>query len=65
MQDPLLNGFNKMRNGKRNETGNEQRFEGKQNKWILLIQLLTKEYDLKHNTQFSFYETPVCVIQTQ
>ena len=27
----------------------KQRFEGKQNKWILLIQLLTKEYDLNQN----------------
>ena len=30
----------------------KQRFEGKRNKWILLIQLLTKEYDLKQNQTF-------------
>ena len=36
-----------MENGVKREK--KQRFGGKQNKWILLTPLLTKEYDLKQN----------------
>ena len=32
MEDPLLNEFNKTRNGKRSEREMKQRFEGKQTK---------------------------------
>ena len=49
MKNPLLNGFNKTQSVKRSETANEAKVRRKQNKWILLIQLLTKEYDLKQN----------------
>ena len=31
-----------------------KRFEGKQNKWILLMQLLTEEYDLKQSKTLLF-----------
>ena len=50
--DSFMPGVTKTRNGKRNGMGNgngkrNESFEGKQNVWISLIQLLTKENDMK------------------